>query len=403
MTALPKIVEPQQVNLPTAAARAADDAFHTSEVVTLAAAHGSHDTFFSFLPTVLPLLIEKFSLATGQAGLLTLCSQLPTLAQPFIGYLADHKNLRALIILAPALSATLITLIGVAPSYGAIALLVLLAGFSSAGFHAIAPALAGARSGRQIGRGMGFFMVGGEVGYTFGPLLAVAATGMLTLNGLPWLMTLGFLASAVLYLRLPNLTTVRATRDEASLPLKQALGQLRRLMLPIAGYYVFSSCMLANLTSFLPTFLTSEGTAFALAGFSLSLTQLGGMVGVFSLSLVSDRLGQRNVLLVSTLVTVALVLVFLSTSGWIQIALLLVIGLIAFAPNPAFLSIVQSRFPHNRSLANGVFMTVSFFIRALGVVPVGFLAEHFGLRAVFTGSALLALLSIPFLLMLPKK
>ena len=44
-----------------------------------------------------------------------------------------------------------------------------------AAFHATAPAMIGRVSGRQVGLGMSLFMVGGELAYTLGPLLAVWA------------------------------------------------------------------------------------------------------------------------------------------------------------------------------------------------------------------------------------
>ena len=156
----------KQVAPSTTIGNAPVDDFHTAEVVTVAGAHGAHDTYFSFLPTILPLLIEKFSLSTAQAGMLSAFSQIPNLLQPVIGLLADRKNLKMLVVLAPAISGCLITLMGVAPTYGTTALLLLLAGFSTAGFHSIAPGMVGAHSGRKVGRGMGFFMVGGERGFS---------------------------------------------------------------------------------------------------------------------------------------------------------------------------------------------------------------------------------------------
>ena len=118
------------------------ETFQTVEVATIAFAHGAHDMFFSFIPTIQPLLMEKLSLSNAQAGLFTLFLQGPSLLQPLIGGLADRRNLRWLIILAPVLSATMITLTGLAPSYGVLALLMLIAGFSTAGFHSIAPVMA---------------------------------------------------------------------------------------------------------------------------------------------------------------------------------------------------------------------------------------------------------------------
>lgn len=380
-----------------------EDAFHTAEVITVAAAHGAHDTYFSFLPTILPLLIEKLSLSTAQAGLLSACTQIPNLVQPLIGYLADHKNMKLLVILAPTFSGVLISLVGVAPSFGLTALLLLLAGFSTAGFHSIAPAMVGAKAGRKVGRGMGFFMVGGELGFGIGPLVVVAAISVLTLNGLPWLMTLGMLASVILYFRLKDTSTVRSARGGAGLPWREALTQMKGLMLPIMAITFITAFLNVNIVNFLPTFLSGEGAAFALAGASLSIVELSGTIGVFLMSMYSDRLGQRNIALVGTLLSVGFAAGFLLLQGWVRLVMLVGVGMSAFVANPAFLAMVQTQFKANRSLANGMYMASSFILRSVAVVIVGALADHFGMRPVFAGSAAAALLAVPLIFLLPDR
>ena len=380
-----------------------EDGFHLSEVVTVAAAHGAHDTYFSYLPTILPLLIKNLALNTTQAGLLTVFSQIPNLFQPVIGHLADRKNLKILLILAPTLSGILITLVGVAPSFGLAGLLLLLAGFSSAGFHAISPTMVSAQAGRKVGRGMGFFMVGGELGFGLGPLMVVATIGYLTLKGLPWLMTLGMLASVILYFRLKNASTVRHSQAEAGLPVPQALRQMSGLMLPIMSFTFITGFLSANIVNYLPTFMSSEGAVFALAGASLAVVELSGTVGTLLMGFFSDRIGQRNVVLYGTLISVLFSLGFLLLQGWIQIAMLVGVGMSAFVANPAFLSMIQTRFTRNLSLANGIYMSSSFILRSIVVVLVGIMADRYGMRPVFVGSVLVALLSLPFIFMLPKK
>lgn len=388
--------------IPAALPARTDENFQTAEVVTVAAAHGAHDTYFSYLPTLLPLLIEKFALSTTQAGLLSACTQIPNLVQPLIGLVADRKNLKILVILAPSLSGLLITLIGVAPTPGVVALLLLLAGFSTAGFHAIAPAMIGARSGKLVGRGMGFFMVGGELGFGLGPLVVVAAIGALTLRGLPWLISLGLLASVILYFRLRNVSTVKQTGYFESLPIRQALSQMQDVILPIMAITFITGFLNANIVNYLPTFMSRAGVSFWLAGASLAIVELSGTVGVFLMGIYSDRIGQRAIAMGGTLASVAFAMGFLLTQGWVQLVMLVGIGMTAFVANPAYLAIIQTKFKYNRSLANGVYMASSFILRSSVVVLVGFLADHFGMRPVFMGSALAALLAVPLIGLLPK-
>ena len=393
--------KPINLSLPVSKIQADD--FQTAEVITVAGAHGAHDTYFSFLPTILPLLIEKFSLSTAQAGFLTAFSQIPNLLQPLIGLLADRKNLKMLVVFAPTLSGCLITLMGVAPNYSTVALLLLLAGFSTAGFHAIAPGMVGAHAGRKVGRGMGFFMVGGELGFSVGPLLVVATIGYLTLRGLPWLMVLGLLASFILFFRLRQVSTVRYIENKSSLPVRQVLAELPPLLLPIISTVFITGFLTANVVNYLPTFMAREGAAFSLAGASLSVVETSATVGVLLMGFVSDRLGHRNVAISGIIASVVFSAGFLWTQGWLQILMLVGVGLTIFVPNPAFLAILQTRFQYNRSLVNGMYMSSSFILRSLAVVIVGFLADRYGMRLVFAWSAAASLLAVPLMLLLPNR
>jgi MFS transporter, FSR family, fosmidomycin resistance protein len=379
------------------------DTFQTSEVITVAAAHGAHDTFFSYLPTILPILIKNLSLSTTQAGLLSACTQIPNLMQPVIGHLADRKNLKLLVILAPMLSGILISMVGLAPSFGVAAILLILAGFSTAGFHSIAPAMVSSRAGKKVGKGMSFFMVGGELGFGIGPLIVVGIISAFTIKGMPWLMVLGILASVILFFRLRNISTVRPAEHESSLPVKETLIQMWPLMFPISISIILTGITNGCFVNFLPTFLSVEGTPFALAGIALAVVELSATVGVFTMGLVSDKIGHRRVAVIGTLGSALFSFGFLSTTGWLKVVMLIGVGLTAFMANPAFLSFIQSRFTNNRALSNGVYMSSSFVLRSLVVILIGVLGDQFGLRFVFYLGIGASLLSIPFLYMLPER
>ena len=377
--------------------------FHPADVGAIALAHGTNDSYFAIVPTIQPLLMEKLGLSITQAGLFTLFLQLPSILQPVIGHQADRRNLRWLVILAPSISATVITLTGLAPTFGWVALLMVMAGFSTAGFHAIAPVLAGSLSGKKLGRSMGLFMVGGELGYGLGPLLAVWVTTALGLTGLPWLIGLGLACSLMLYLRFKNLNTMHPQPEAMSVPLRTVLLRMRPLMLPIMGYIFITSFLAAYMINFLPTFLTSEGSTLVKAGAAFSLVQVTGTIGVLVSSWLSDHIGQKVVIFTATLIIPIFALLFLYAPPAWQMPMLAGAGLLAFSPNPAFLVLIQRFFHQERSMANGIYMAAGFVIRSLVVLLVGALSDLFGMRPVFIASAWVAFLALPMVLLLPGK
>ncbi len=376
--------------------------FQTDRVLAISAGHAIHDTYTAFLPPLLPKFIANMSLSKTEAGLLTVFMQAPSLSQPFIGHLADRISLRYFVILAPLVTATMMSLLGIAPSYSVLAMFLLVVGASSASMHAVGPVMAGRLSGRNLGRGMGFWMVGGELGRTLGPILIVTAVHVLTLKGTPWLMLGGFLASATLYARLKDVPG-RPPDAGQGLPWRRALRAMRPLLIPLTGIIIARSFMSAALTTFLPTFLSEEGADFWLAGASLSILEAAGVAGALLGGSISDRMGRRSVLFASMLATPLLMFAFLIASGWGQIFLLLLLGFTTLAISPVVMALVQESFPENRALANGVYMAISFILRSVVIVAMGGLGDLLGLRRAFTVSGGITLLGLPLIFLLPKR
>jgi len=264
----------------------------------------------------------------------------------------------------------------------------------------VGPVMAGNLSGRRLGQGMSLWMVGGELGRTLGPIVIVSTIALLGTRGTPWLMTIGLLGSAILYVRLRNVSA-RSPNAGQELPWRQALRGMAPLMMPLVGIIVARSFMTSALTTYLPIFLSEEGADLWVAGISLSALQAAGVVGALVGGSLSDRLGRRLILLVSMLTTPLLMFVFLSVSGAAQLLILLVLGFTALSITPVIMALVQESFPENRALANGVYMALSFVLRSVVVVALGAMGDAFGLRLAFTVSAIMPLLGLPLVFLLP--
>lgn len=376
--------------------------FKLGGVLTLSAGHAVHDTYTGFLPPLLPVFIANLSLSNTQAGALSILMQLPSLAQPVIGHLADRHNLRGLVALGMACTAVLMSLLGVAPGYWALALCLAAAGLSSACFHAVGPAMAGHLSGRRLGQGMGLWMVGGELGRTLGPIVLVSTVGLLGLRRLPVLMTVGLLVAAALALRLRH-TPVRAPGTPAGLPWRSALAGMGPLLVPLAGVILARSFAITALSIYLPTLLRGQGASLWLAGASLSLFEGAGVLGALLGGALSDRLGRRRMLLVSMLATPLLMFVFLAADGWLRLPLLLGLGLVGLSTTPVLMALVQESVPGSRALANGLYQAADFGTRATALLALGAGGDLFGLPVAFAASAVIMAAGLPFLLALPRE
>jgi FSR family fosmidomycin resistance protein-like MFS transporter len=376
--------------------------FSSARILTISVGHAVHDAYSAFLPPLLPYLISRFSLSITRAGLLGLFLQAPSILQPAIGNLADRRSLRWAVVVAPAVTGTLMSLLGIAPSYGTLAALLLVTGLSSACLHAVGPVMAGRLSGQRLGRGMSLWMVGGELGRTIGPLALVTAIASLDMSHIYWLAIAGWATSIVLLLLSRGMPSSSSPAD-TRLPWQPALRGMRALLLPLAGVITTRAFMNAALSTFLPTFMREEGSSLWVAGAALSILEGAGVLGALLGGSLSDRLGRRFILGITMVGPAVLMVLFLSVSDAPRLAVLPFLGLTTFAATPVMLAIVQETHTQNRALANGLYMLLSFVIRAIVVVLVGALGDWVGLRNAFLCSAALMLLGTPLVFLIPIK
>jgi FSR family fosmidomycin resistance protein-like MFS transporter len=378
------------------------DAFQTDKALVITAGHLTHDIFTSFLSPLLPLIIQKLGLSLTLAGTLASLQQFPSVINPLLGLMADRGSLRWLVILAPTTTAIAMSLIGVAPSYIVVCILLLVAGVSTALWHTPAPAMMARVSGRQVGQGMSFFMLGGALAYSIGPLLAVAAVSWWGLGGLWRLVPLAVGASALMYWRTRDITLARPASQSNGSFLK-SWRELRRVFLPLAGIIIAQGFMLAALGTFLPTLMSSEGASLLMAGGALSVYEIAGAVGMLTSGTVSDRIGRRRVLGLGLLLAPALMLLFLLAHDWLRLVLLLAVGLTALSSTPVMMALVQEYSRDHPATANGLYFALNFVSKSFIIVVVGYIADRITLHATFQWCAVIGFAGLPFVLMLPKK
>lgn len=375
--------------------------FQTSRVLSIAAGHAVHDTYTAFIAPLLPVFINNLLLTRAEAGLLTVFVRAPSVIQPLIGHLADRYHLHHLFIFAPAIGAVLLSITGVINSYPLLILILLIAGFNSAALHAVGPVLAGRLSGESLGRGMSFWMVGGEFGRTIGPIVVVTVLARFTIKGVPWLMFAGLAASVILYIKLRDVHIDHYT-PHMPLPWKDAVRKMKPILLPLAMITIGRSFVMASLTTYLPTFLTEEGFSLWTAGVLLTGLQGAGVIGALVSGSLSDRFGRRLVLLVSIISAPLFLFVFLSTGGWLKYPLLLILGFTTISSTPVFMAMVQENYPENRALANGIYMFLNFILSSGVIVAVGLLGDMLGLRKAYIIGGIIMLACSPFVLFLPS-
>jgi FSR family fosmidomycin resistance protein-like MFS transporter len=402
MSDQPLLLTKEQPDEPTVEMETSAADFQTGQVAAIASGHFMHDVYSAFLAPLLPAIQSSMGLSYTQAGSLAIFTQIPSLLNPFIGYIADRVSVRYFVIFAPAVTATLFSSIGLVSSYFALALLLFAAGISIAAFHAPAPAMVAKVSGSRVGTGMSIFMAAGEFARAIGPLFVAAGVVWFGTDGIWRLAIFGWLVSIFLFFRLHKVAATPRGQGQASLDVFWP--QARRVFPPLIWLLFGRIFMMAALTTYLPIFVSDERQGgMWLAAASLTILEVAGVAGALLSGTLSDRFGRKRVLLLLLVSAPVLMLAFIYGPVWLAFPLLLLLGLAAISPQPVLLATVQDQFPDNRALGNGTFLALNFLVRALGIWVVGRVSDAFGLNAAFTVTAVLALFSIPAVFFLPGK
>ena len=377
------------------------ETFQTQDILTIVSGHFVHDMYSAFIPTLLPVILKKLAIPLGLAGTLQLAMSIPSLFSVLVGWLGDRFSVRYLVIFTPAITATLITLSGVMPGYATLIILLFAAGMSGAAFHAPAPAMVARLSGRQLGKGMGFFMAAGELGRSLGPLLVAFALTEWGLEGIWRVMIFGWLASGILFFRLRRIPA----RSRKTLNLRSVLPHMRRVFIPLLGVMMLRGMFSSSLSFYLVYFLNQDlGMEHANAALMLALYELAGVGGALTGGMLSDRIGRRRTVFIATSVGAALQVVFLLVINfrleWIPLALI-PLGFVSLSVTPVLQAVVQDQFPENRATASGLFILYAFLTRSFNALALGLIGERLGLEAAFTIAIFASLMALPMILRLP--
>ncbi|MBN2348615.1 MAG: MFS transporter [Bacteroidales bacterium] len=378
--------------------------FHTLDVVIISLVHHIHDIYTSFLAPIELVLRDKLGINHTMFGMLSVIQRIPSLLNPLIGIMAEKIKVRYAVIFAPSITAVSMSLMGIAPGYIFLAILLFISGFSSALFHIPTPVMIKQVSGKKTGRGMSFYMVGGELARTLGPIIITGAIDLWGFHGIFRLMPMGLVASLVLFLRFRNFDLRKNfTHAETTEGYRKTMRKFLPLFLTIAGILFTRGAMKASMTLYLKGYLELTGTSNWIAAIALSTVYLSGAAGTFISGTVSDKLGRRNTLLIISIISPLLMGLFIYLHGILIFPLLILIGIFLLATTPVMLAAIHETDTNHLPFVNGIFMTGNFLISSIMTVVVGYAFDKLGYETSFKLAALLALLAIPFALKVPEK
>lgn len=381
--------------------------------------HFSHHLSTGVLVPLLPLLRQDFGLNYFQSGVLVSSFSLSYgFGQIPMALLADRFSRRSLIVLGLIGTSLSAIAVGLTNAYWQMVPCFVALGLLGATYHAPASSfLSQSVPPEQRGRSLGTHIIGGSASFLFTPPIAVyiatwartwrlsfflLAIPALVMSALLWLTTRkpheGRQAAEKVRLA-PSMGSSNPSSSPAGAPNPAITwGQIIRAIGILAMLSVFMQMVFASVYSYLSLYLVDHyGLTPKYAGIMVGLVAGAGVVGAPLGGALSDRLGRKQVILLS--LSLASPLLFAATRApaglWLPLSLA-AYGTSISARMPTMESLIADVVPpRRRATALGTYYLLAQEASGLVTPLVGRLIDLRGLGPVFTGLALgLGLVSV---------
>jgi len=352
------------------------------------------DTSQGILPIVLPKLKEALALNYFEVGVVvTVLNLTSSVIQPIFGFISDKIRTGWFVPVGILWTACMMGLLGWAPNYLSVILLVGFAGLGTAAFHPRAMMVVNLASGSRKGLGAAIFGTGGNIGFALGPMVG----GLLVL-GFGLHATIGLvgpgalMALAIFFCPGDFLQREAPTKGKT----KSSDGNLQSVLW---GSLILT-CLVVTLRSwvytsfitYLPMFLQEQGLPLKTGSLMLTVFLAGGAAAGLYGGHLSDRVGRRRVIVMSMLLYPIFMSLMILSTGPIRWILAAASGAALLSSFSVTIVLAQEILPGNLGLASGLILGLGFGMGGLGAAVSGWIADMVGLYKMAWVLALMPLL-----------
>jgi MFS family permease len=319
------------------------------------------------------------------------------LVAPLWGWLADLYGRKIMLVRASLGMAIAMSLMGMVQGIWELVGLRLFAGLAG-GYSSGSTILVATQTPRsRSGWALGMLSTGIMAGNLVGPLIGGALPPMIGIRATFWIaggmIFLAFLATTFLLKeekRPPRARTETPTRGWASIPDKRPVVA----MLATGALLMIANMSIEPIITLFVARLVDTNHVTQVSGFAMSAAALGSILSAARVGKLADRVGHAPVIVAALLASAALLVPqAYVTTGWQLVGLRFLMGLALGGLLPCITSVIRHSVPDGGvGRVLGYATSAQFSGQVLGPLMGGFVGGHFGMRAVFLGTAVLMLL-----------
>jgi len=370
-------------------------------MIAIAIAHLINDTMQSVIPAMFPILKSELGLTFTQIGLISfVLNMFASALQPIVGFVSDKKPMPYALPIGMISSFIGIAILAFTTQYWVIIIAVLFLGFGSAIFHPEGSRVSFMAAGSKRGLAQSIYQVGGNSGQALAPLISAYILDIFGQRGAAFVLiatTFGiFILSKIAGWYKKQLEQERLAKNKrilvSSLPplTKKQVGVALTLLFTIIFARSFYT---TNITSFYVFYLMDHYDVSLRIGQILIFTFMAfGVVGTFFGGSLSDRIGRKNVILLSVVVPMPFCLALPYVPLWAATIFLVIIGTLIMISFSVTVVYAQELVPTKIGTMAGLTTGFAFGMGAIGAIVIGVLMDHKGIDFTMLIVSLLPLL-----------
>ena len=364
---------------------------------------------------ILAYLQPVLLLSQLQVGLVMLAFTLSSsIVQPLFGVLSDRFRAVWLIPLGCLLAGVGIAFTGFSPNYTFLLAAGLLSGLGVAAYHPEGSKFARFASGERKASGMSLYSVGGNLGFAMGPALVTLFFGLSGLHGTWYFLLINAAMALLLMVNLASISGIQKSKIE---PVAQKVPHKSGKVLPVSSMpnvvvpvvllvllVVMRSWVHLGLVTYLPQYYIhylqqSEVYAATMVSVFLFAAVLGTLAG----GPAADRWGLKSVIVGSMACMIPILYLFQYISGVWTILFVALAGFVIVSTFAVTVVLAQELLPQQVGFASGLILGFAIGLGGVGATLLGWVADHWGLPAVFTTMIIFPALGLVIALFLPGR
>ncbi|MFI9235296.1 MFS transporter [Streptomyces sp. NPDC053079] len=364
----------------------------TGPITLLSLGHACVDVYQGSVAALVPFFVSERAYSYAAAsGIVLAASLLSSVVQPLFGALTDKWAMPWLLPVSTLVGGAGVALAGVGGSYAFTVAVVAVSGIGVAAYHPEAARLARAASGGSH-TAMGWFSLGGNLGFATAPLVvsAVIATGGL---GASPLLVVPALAGAVLCVTALRGVGAPAAAGSGAGAGRAGGGDDWVSFMKLSGAVVCRSIVFVGLSAFISLYvrmLTGGGEVAGTA--ALFELYIGGAVGTVVGGKLAARYGRLPVARWSYALTVLAVAGVVLVPGPALYACVALASAGLYVPFSLHITLAQDYLPRRVGTASGVTLGLAVSVGGIASPVIGAVADATALR-----TALAPLIALPAL------